>query len=68
MNTPLMHGNNMNPLQSFMQWYGQARNNISDPNAYLQQLMQSGQVSQNQINAAQPKAQMFMQMFGQFLK
>lgn len=47
-----------NPAQFFQKMGMQIPNNIlNDPNAILQHLMQSGRVSQQQINAAYQTAQ-----------
>lgn len=54
-------GNPQAMKQQFDQW----RQTVNgDPNAILQQMMQSGKVNQAQVNMAQQMAQ----MFGQFLR
>lgn len=45
-----------NPQQYVMQRFGIPKEMASDPNAILQNLMNSGKVSQEQINAAQSMA------------
>lgn len=56
-----MMNNPMQMLSQFPQFMNQMRG--KDPNQILQQMMQSGRVSQQQLNQAQ---QMANQMAGQF--
>ena len=56
-----MNGQPNNILQRFMQF----RNNFKgDPQQQIQQLLNSGKVTQEQYNAAVQKAQMLQKMFG----
>lgn len=48
-----------NPMQFLRQSGYNVPNNLSDPNAIIQHLMNSGQVSQMQYNRARQMAQMF---------
>ena len=49
-----------NPMQFLMQRRFNLPQNIgNDPNAILQHLVQSGQISQNQVNSAYQMAQKF---------
>ena len=68
MSNPLFSANIMQMLQSFkanpMQMLMQRRMNVpqniaNDPNAILQHLVQTGQVSQQQVNNAYQMAQRF---------
>lgn len=49
---------------SFMQALQQLKSRGGDPNQMIQQMLYSGQVSQEQYNAAVQKAQMIQQMMG----
>lgn len=49
---------------SFMQALQQLKLRGGDPNQMIQQMLSSGQVSQEQYNAAVKKAQMIQQMMG----
>lgn len=54
-----------NPMeQQFLQFMQQMQG--KDPNAIIQQMLQSGQISQQQLNAVQQKAQQMQGMFGKF--
>jgi hypothetical protein len=59
-----------NPQQYVMQRFGIPKEIASDPNAILQNLMNSGKVSQEQINAAQSMASQIQRnpMFAQIIK
>lgn len=60
-NNPGMPFNPAQMKQQFMQW----RQGVNgDPQAIINQMMQSGRVSQAQLD----KAQQMARMFGQFLK
>lgn len=48
-----------NPMQMLMQRGMNVPQGISDPNAILNHLLQTGQINQNQINAAYQMAQRF---------
>lgn len=65
---PLRQANGNMPFgnpQALKQQFDQWRSTMSgDPQAILQQMMQSGRVNQQMVN----KAQMMAQMFGQFLR
>lgn len=53
---------NMNGL---MQQINQLKQNIKgDPNQYIQQMLQSGRITQDQYNAAAQQAQNIMRMLG----
>jgi len=55
-------GNNQsNMLQQFQQFMNQMRG--KDPNAIIQEMISSGKVSQQQLDAAQRQAQQMQQMF-----
>jgi hypothetical protein len=47
-----------------MEAIAQLKSRISDPNQAIQQLLDSGKVSQEQYNAAVQKAQMLQQLLG----
>jgi len=53
---------NINPMQ-FMQQLNQLKSRGGDPNQMIQQLMNSGKVSQSQYDAAARMAQQIQQMF-----
>lgn len=59
-----------NPRQYVMKHYGIPENIASDPNAILQNLMNSGKISQNQYNAARNMASQIQSnpMFDQMMK
>lgn len=70
MNNPLIGGQQMNPMQmlqhlrsnpmQFIQRAGfRVPQNMTDPNAIIQHLMQTGQVSQEKYNRAFQMAQQF---------
>lgn len=70
MNNPLIGGQQMNPVQmlqqlranpmQFIQRAGfRVPQNMTDPNAIIQHLMQTGQVSQEKYNRAFQMAQQF---------
>lgn len=71
MNNPLMGNNNpmtmlsqlkQNPL-AFLQRAGfNVPNNINNPQEIIQHLMNSGQISQDQVNKAQSQAKFFGMM------
>lgn len=50
-----------NMMQKFRQFVGQMQG--KDPNAMLRELVSSGQVSQEQLNAAQQQAQQLATLF-----
>lgn len=63
----------MNPLyeqmsgqqNNFLQQFQQFKNNFhGDPKQQIQQLLNSGKITQNQYNAAVQKAQMLKKMLG----
>lgn len=55
-------GNNQsNMLQQFQQFMNQMRG--KDPNVIIQEMISSGKVSQQQLDAAQRQAQQMQQMF-----
>lgn len=57
-----LNGNNQpNMLQQFQQFMNQMRG--KDPNAIIQEMISSGKVSQQQLDAAQRQAQQMQQMF-----
>lgn len=57
-----MGGNRQpNMMQQFQQFMNQMRG--KDPNAMIQELVQSGRVTQDQLNQAQQKASQLMQFF-----
>ena len=55
----------MNPQNKLKQQFQQfmAQMQGKDPNAMIQQLVQSGRVTQDQLNQAQQKASQLMQFF-----
>ena len=53
---------NINPMQ-FMQRLNQLKSKGGDPNQIIQQMMNSGRVSQAQYDAAVKQAQQIAQMF-----
>ena len=53
---------NINPIQ-FMQQLNQLKSRGGDPNQMIQQLMNSGRVSQSQYDAAVKQAKQIQQMF-----
>ena len=53
---------NINPMQ-FMQQLNQLKSRGGDPNQMIQQLMNSGKVSQSQYDAAARMAKQIQQMF-----
>lgn len=53
---------NINPVQ-FMQRLNQLKSQGGDPNQMIQQMMNSGRVSQAQYDAAVKQAQQIAQMF-----
>jgi hypothetical protein len=70
MNNPLIGGQQMNPMQMLqqlrsnpMQFIKRAGfrvpDNMTDPNAIIQHLMQTGQISQEKYNRAFQMAQQF---------
>jgi hypothetical protein len=48
--------------QDFMTRLNMLKQSVSDPNAMIQQMLNSGKVSQAQVNAATNRAQQIMQM------
>ena len=55
-------GNNQpNMLQQFQQFMNQMRG--KDPNQMINEMVSSGQISQDQLNQAQKQAQQMQQMF-----
>jgi hypothetical protein len=59
-----------NPQRYVMEHYGIPENIASDPNAILQNLMNSGRISQNQYNTARTMASQIQRnpMFDQMMK
>lgn len=54
-----------NQLQSFMKQYEDFKKNFTgDPQEKIQQMLNSGQISQQQYNAAVQKANMLKSLFG----
>ena len=53
----------INPMQ-FMQQLNQLKSRGGDPNQMIQQMLNSGRISQAQLNAATNKAQQIMRMLG----
>jgi len=53
--------NNFNPM-ALMQQIQQLKNTVRDPNQQIQQMLNSGRVSQEQYNNAVRRAQQIMQM------
>ena len=53
---------NINPMQ-FMQRLNQLKSQGGDPNQMIQQMMNSGRISQAQYDAAVKQAQQIAQMF-----
>ena len=68
MSNPLykqMQGQQMNPMQGFMQRFQQFRKAVNgNPQEQIQQLMNAGKVNQEQYNSAYQTAQQIMRMFG----
>ena len=70
MNNPLVGGmpqmpNGMSNVQQLMQQFNQFRQSFQgNPQQQIQQLMNSGKVSQSAYNAAYQKAQQFMKLMG----
>lgn len=66
MNNPLykqIQQQNQNPINGFMQRFQQFRQNFSgNPQEQIQNLMNSGKVSQEQYNSAYQMAQQMMRM------
>lgn len=48
----------------FMKSLNELKSQVSDPNQAIQQMLNSGKISQSQVNAAAQKAQMIMRMLG----
>ena len=55
--------NQFNPNQ-FLQSLNQLKSRGGDPNMMIQQMLNSGRISQAQLNAATNKAQQIMRMLG----
>ena len=54
-----------NPYQNMMQQFQQFKQNFKgDPQERIQQMLNSGQITQQQYNAAVQKANMIKSMFG----
>lgn len=69
MNNPLISGtprmNGMNGIQNLMQQFNQFRQAFKgDPREQIQQLMNSGKISQQDYNNAYQMAQQFQRMMG----
>lgn len=65
-NTAPANGNG-NPMgNNFVNFMNQMRGN--DPNAIIQQMVQSGQLTQDQLNVVQQRARQMTQMFEPFRK
>ena len=52
---------NINPMQ-FMQQLNQLKSRGGDPNQMIQQMLNSGRITQNQLNMAVSRAQQIMRM------
>lgn len=67
MSNPLfgMFGNQQNPMTGMMQKFRQFQQSFrGDPNQQIQQLMNSGKISQDQYNRAVQMANQFKRMIG----
>ena len=67
MSNPLfgMLGNQQNPMTGMMQKFRQFQQSFrGDPNQQIQQLMNSGKISQDQYNRAVQMANQFKRMIG----
>ena len=67
MSSPIFNALNKNkmPGNNMMQAFNQFRQSFNgDPKAQVQQLLNSGKMSQQQFNQLQGMAQQFMQMLG----
>ena len=49
---------------NLMKSLNELKSQVSDPNQAIQQMLNSGKISQSQVNAAAQKAQMIMRMLG----
>jgi len=57
--------NSLNPSGGILQQFNQFKQNFrGDPQQQIQQMLNSGKISQAQYNAAVQKAQQFQRMFG----
>lgn len=57
--------NEMNAMPNdFMSRLSMLKSSVSDPNAMIQQMLNSGRVSQEQYNSAVQQAQQIQQMLG----
>lgn len=62
---PQNNGNPMNNMMGLMQKFNQFKNNFQgDPRAQVQQLLNSGQMSQEQFNNLSQMASQFQNMLG----
>jgi hypothetical protein len=63
MSNPLFQA--MNPQGDIIHQFNQFRQNFrGNPKAEVMRMLQSGQISQQQLNAAQAQAQQLMTLFG----
>lgn len=63
MSNPLFQA--MNPQGDIIQQFNQFRQSFrGNPKAEVMRMLQSGQISQQQLNAAQAQAQQLMALFG----
>lgn len=65
-NTVPANGNGNPVVNPFLNFMNQMRGN--DPDAMIQQMVQSGQLTQDQLNAVQQRARQMAQMFEPFRK
>lgn len=65
-NTVPANGNGNPVANPFLNFMNQMRGN--DPDAMIQQMVQSGQLTQDQLNAVQQRARQMAQMFEPFRK
>lgn len=62
-NNPMMGGNPMQQFQQMMQQFQQFRQTFQgDPKAEVEKLLQSGKMSQQQLNQLQQMARMFQNL------
>ena len=60
-------GGGFNPNQ-FMQSLNELKSKGGDPNQMIQQMLNSGKITQNQLNAAVNRAQQIMKMFAKIAR
>lgn len=66
MNNPVFNalgGSNVDPVAQMMQQINVLKQQYSDPQVAIMQLMKSGQYSQKDLDAAQAAAQQFMKQY-----